>query len=283
LLKTKREGETWLVTQPNHAMLAGLMAAHWGNLEFARPGEFAPSANAAHLRREFEFAVTQHDNGWWEWEADPTFSPEDGLPQGLADVLRDPVEGMKRWRIGVPRLADAHPYASLLISFHAYWLYASQFLPDAPEVFRHQLQRRSSAYPKEIEQAGLAFLEELRFIQQGLVARIGGVEQLEPHVRLLQFLDGLSLYLCAAVIAPLQGPPKGLGNDHVRFENVPRASWEDRVAIEAIPMGGDRIRLEPYPFDIDPMPVSVPARRVAAGQDWNRTTISLLEYQFTAG
>ena len=38
MLKTKRGQKVWLITQPAHAELAGQMAAHWGNEEFAAPG-----------------------------------------------------------------------------------------------------------------------------------------------------------------------------------------------------------------------------------------------------
>src|SRR5688500_3939661 len=96
--------------------------------------------NPERLRREVVLAVSEHDNGWWEWEADPVIA-EDGLPSGLGEVLIDPVAGMQRWRQGIPRLAEQHPYASLLISEHAYWLYAAQFVENAPPEFVHALQR----------------------------------------------------------------------------------------------------------------------------------------------
>ncbi len=52
MLKTARDGQVWLITQPAHAELAGKMAAHWGNEEFAAPGHFAASADPQRLRRE---------------------------------------------------------------------------------------------------------------------------------------------------------------------------------------------------------------------------------------
>ncbi len=57
MLKTTRGTQVWLITQPSHAELAGQMAAHWGNEEFAVPGHFAPSADPERLRREVAFAV----------------------------------------------------------------------------------------------------------------------------------------------------------------------------------------------------------------------------------
>ena len=137
MLKTKRGAQVWLITQPAHAELAGMMAAHWGNEEFARPGHFAPSADAERLRQEVALAVAAHDNGWWEWGADPPLAAADGLPQGLGEVTAGPVAGMERWRLGIPRLAEQHPYASLLIGDHAYWLYAAQFDSDLPAEFIH--------------------------------------------------------------------------------------------------------------------------------------------------
>ena len=150
MLKTRRGNEYWMVTQPHHGTLAGTLAVHWGNSEFARPGDYAETEQSEWLRREVELAIAEHDNGWWEWETEPPLSPADGLPLGLSEVLKDPREGMERWRLGINRLAANHPYASLIISYHAYWLYAIQFNPDPPPQFTHQLQRGGRRYPKEL-------------------------------------------------------------------------------------------------------------------------------------
>ena len=56
----------WLVSQPDHAELSGLLAANWGNDEFARPGQFASANDPEQLRAETVLAIAQHDNGWWE-------------------------------------------------------------------------------------------------------------------------------------------------------------------------------------------------------------------------
>ena len=90
MLKTTRNGQVWLITQPAHAELSGQMAAHWGNEEFAVPGHFAASADSERLRQEVVLAVAEHDNEWWEWEADPPLSADDGLPQGLGEVVANP-------------------------------------------------------------------------------------------------------------------------------------------------------------------------------------------------
>ena len=52
MLKTQRENQTWLVSQPDHGRVAGYLAAHWGNDGFAAPGRFADSQNSEELRAE---------------------------------------------------------------------------------------------------------------------------------------------------------------------------------------------------------------------------------------
>ena len=81
-------------------------------------------------------------------------------------------------------------------------------------------------------------------------------EQRKPHARLLQTLDALSLALCSAAIAPLEGEPKGLGEDHIVVHEVARQSWEDRVSLEIKPLGDGRIMIDPYPFDESPLTVN---------------------------
>jgi hypothetical protein len=65
-------------------------------------------------------------------------------------VLADPVAGMQRWRKGIPRHGEDHPYASLLIRDHAYWLYAAQFVEGASPEFTHALQRHRKRYPQDL-------------------------------------------------------------------------------------------------------------------------------------
>jgi hypothetical protein len=271
MLRTDRGDQAWFVTQPHHAEVAGYLAAHWGNREFVRLGHFAQAPDPERLRAETVLGIAQHDNGWWEWDATPTLREADGLPLGLAEVIRNQQEGMERWRLGVPRFRDAHPYAALLISFHAFWLHAPRVGIGLDSAFRHPLYRKAA--PAELAgeeaEATRAFLAELEALRSELRARIGAdaalaaglePEHLDPHVRLLQLLDGLSLSLCAAVISPLDGEARGLGEDAFDLLEVPRRGWADRVTVSLRPSGGGRIVCRPFPFDLDPLPVTVQAR-----------------------
>ena len=269
MLKTLLDDRIWLVTQPDHGRLAGQLAAHWGNRDgFAPLGSFGGPADAQ-LRREAVFAIAQHDNGWWEWEATPDLSPDDGLPLSLGEVLRDQVAGMERWRVGLRRFPRS-PYANLLISRHAHWLYAIRALPDPDPAFAHPLCWTGSPaplYPGPNE-APLRFRAELEEMAAGWRSELAQdpamadwlePARFQPHERLLQLCDGLSLALCSALIPAASGTTRGMGNDAFELRDVPRASWEDRVTITVTPLGGGRIELDPYPFDCDPLPLLVPA------------------------
>src|SRR4051812_6861963 len=123
VLRTDRGDQAWFVTQPRHAELAGYLAAHWGNREFARPGHFAPApgprrrapprpppppgarrraARPGHLAPAPDperlgagavLGIAQHDSGWGEWDAAPPLREADGLPLGLAEVVKNQREG----------------------------------------------------------------------------------------------------------------------------------------------------------------------------------------------
>jgi len=87
MLKTRFNDSIRLVTQPNHAVAAGYMAAHWGNEEFTKLGFYDNCSEPDKLAAETIFGIAEHDNGWWEWEASPSSSESDKLPLGLAEVL----------------------------------------------------------------------------------------------------------------------------------------------------------------------------------------------------
>lgn len=286
MLKTHVDGAVWLVHQPDHARVSGYLAAHWGGSnDFARPGQFPGSAHPEAWREEVVLAIAEHDNGWWEWEAKPTIDTADGLPLGLADLAqRAPTDGLNRWRLGVPRLAQRHPYAALLISWHPYWLYAFGFperVSAADDPFRHAL----FGWPAEESnlvvdrQATLALLDEMKAMQQNLEARLRGdstwVGALEPghlfpHVKLLQLMDALSLLISMN------------RQEERRLLDVPRREWSDRVTLTWRPVGNHRIVCDPYPFDTDPLEVYLPARVCPKGGQADDGALPLTRLHATA-
>tara|TARA_R110002096_G_scaffold318022_2_gene512391 strand:- start:90 stop:1004 length:915 start_codon:yes stop_codon:yes gene_type:complete len=300
MLKTKKDHQSWLVTQPDHSQLAGTLAAHWGNAEFRQLGDYTPVANPSQLRSQAIFAIAQHDNGWIEWEAEPKLSASDSLPNDLSEMVRDQEDGMNRWRIGLRRFPNAD-FANLLISEHPRLLYKYGQRNGMEEAEIHPLfwkKRPQQLLPGSATRLA-GFIDELERLQSRWKDRLAAnpetrdwiePETLSPHVRMLQILDGLSLGLTSSLIPARSGEARGLGHDTFELREVPQTSWEDRVTIEVRPDGENRVVLDPYPFRPDPLVVRVPVRVFDAEPDrnesfqtrWNTTAPQLLEFQLSS-
>ena len=281
MLKTRHENTIRLVTQPNHAVAAGFMASHWGNEEFTKLGFYGNCSNSEKLSAETIFGITEHDNGWWEWEAYPSSSESDKLPLGLAEVLSNPAEATQRWQIGTTRFEDSHPYASLLINFHAYRLYN---VANEKESSIHPLFGNSRSFSNKNSSEATSLIETLRNQQERLKQRLDSLggwhkdamhpEILFPHARMMQIMDALSLYLCSDFIPPVSGKAKGLGRDEVEIKNVPRKDWGDRIEMHITPQDESALACDPYPFDEKGLVVPVV---VAEIENFDQNEISLTE------
>ena len=93
-----------LITQPDHAALAGAIMEHSVGL-------------AGHPRRSsILLAVAEHDNGWTEPDAAPPIDPATGVP---LDFISAPIEIRQGvWPRGVARLAN-DPWTAALVAQHA--------------------------------------------------------------------------------------------------------------------------------------------------------------------
>ncbi len=273
MLKTKVDHEVWMVQQHHHAQVSGFLAAHWGgNNRFAHPGDYPGSTDPARWRDEVVLGIAEHDNGWWEEEAIPRIA-SDGLPVGVGEAASPTEEnefaawrsgGFDRWRQGIQRLAGPHPYGALLVSLHAYWLYAVNY-PDlipkdtdahrhfvfgAPEVAAGLIGNKAEARAFLKEQADLQAELKARLMRDPVMAAAVNPEHLAPHRRLLQLLDSMSLYLALN------------DTETHTLGDVPRSSWSDRCTIQWRRKNARTISLDPYPFEIDGLVVSMPTRVV---------------------
>jgi len=309
MLRSLTEDALIFVTQPDHARISGFLAAHWGNRVFRAPGGFADCQAADRLRGETVFAIAEHDNGWWEWEASPRLSESDGLPMGFGEAIRTLTDGFERWRLGIDRFADTHPYASLLISWHAYWLTAPKAGTDTPTAFVHPLFGGRPPPPAEGDERRQAneFLKEIEARQTALTARVHRLpdgetwcdpRHLPPHVRLLQLLDGLSLSVCTRLTLGDGQGKAGLsvtaGDSRIVAADIPRAGWDDRVTLTVSPLADGRLVCHPYPFDREPLRVTIPVRIVRPTDTlfgwpddfqagWQRLPLETLAVTYCAG
>lgn len=93
-----------LITQPDHARLAGTIMRHCVAL-------------VSHPRREsILLAVAEHDNGWMEEDAAPRIDLTSGFPADFMSAATAVRQGV--WPRGVARLRH-DPWAAALVAHHA--------------------------------------------------------------------------------------------------------------------------------------------------------------------
>jgi hypothetical protein len=100
-----------LITQPDHAALAGRVMREWERDGWTR------SARRDDILR----AVAEHDNGWREVDRSPVRRESDGRPLDFVEAPDEIRQGV--WPRGVERLADT-PYSAALVAQHAVHVYS---------------------------------------------------------------------------------------------------------------------------------------------------------------
>lgn len=208
-----------LVTQPDHAHLAGELLSLW------RADGLAVNPR----RAEVIFAGREHDNGWREADAAPRCAA-DGRPVDFIAMARE--QRIEIWERGTARFLRRRPYAALLIVRHAREL--------------HRDRRRDPGFRKVLGR--LAALERRLRREQRVPGRI-----LAADYRLLSIADNISLGACAGrrgeldlrVRCQAAGPSCRLDAGTVRLSPLPLAGATTfRVPCRRIP-------LRPYRGDAD--------------------------------
>lgn len=153
-----------LITQPDHAHLAGEVLSLWR----------ADGLPDNPRRDDILFAAREHDNGWREADAAPRWDAERGRPH---DFITLPArERIEVWERGVCRFAAERPYASLLIARHALNLFGGH--------------RGREEWDRLLD-----FLEDF---ENGLLEQTGAEpETLEEDYRWIDLADQISLAVCA--------------------------------------------------------------------------------------
>jgi hypothetical protein len=234
-----RDGQLLLIRQPDHAALAGTFARHWGNATFAAP--FPSDA--------LVFAADHHDDGWLVWEAAPRVDPATRRPYQFTAL---PIaEHVNFYRVGIAQVLERNPYAGLLTVMHLAGLYQMRYGTD-----RHVQPRPLPADEERLKQN---FVDELQRQQQSLRHDLPqrGVPPAwleEKHLwcnyKLLQVFDRLSLYFCVA-------PPRSSS-----LEPVPLDYEGGETDLRLRPVSERAVAIAPYPFNRDPLPVTLRASLV---------------------
>jgi hypothetical protein len=238
MLRLESASGWWLVTHVDHARLAGAFATQWGNEVFR-----APEPRAQVLR-----GVTCHDDGWAARDQQPQVTRQ-GKPSAFSVELVgkysafeeiDLVDYLAVRDRAVRLVAEADPYAALLVSLHTYNLLSAR-------------ADRSTIRPDQLPLLD-EFLDRQRQFQQDLKARLaledGSAQSIEENFRLLQACDNLSLISCVDY-----GQPTDL------IHPLPLVDGsEGRVHVTRV--GERTFRLEPFPMASSELLFDLPARHV---------------------
>lgn len=202
-----------LIGQPSHAWISGQIARAWGNETF---GTVEPSD-------EVFLAAEQHDVGWATRDLEPLYNPNTGLPRSFTEMPLKTHLGL--FTDGPRSLISQSRYAALLVSMHAWRLYARRDLdkvaPDAARAIR-------------------AFLAEQRAFQEELQSGLRcDWDIVERNSLLIWTWDYISLALCLDwAPATAKGAPTATGKIDLELT---RGSAPGRIAVEPWPFEPPRV------------------------------------------
>jgi len=238
MIVSSRNGALQLIRQTDHAALAGHLAQHWGRPPFDRLEPLEAVVIAA----------AQHDNGWTEWDNRPKINPATHQPYQFWEL---PVEEHLTFYFrGVEGVIDLDRYAGLLVSMHCSGLYNGRFGTDPSLMVRQftpAMQRTIDDFLGRLETQRGRLREQLR--EMGTPESWLEEGRIWKNYKLLQIFDRLSLYLCLPPLAQRTLGP------------APTAEGKD-VELALQPRGQNKIHISPYPFDVDPLEVTVHSRAI---------------------
>jgi hypothetical protein len=201
------------------------------------------------------FATAFHDSGYRDWEGSPPINLTKGRPYGHRESIPSFEEyELQAYCRNIDWIRARDPYAGLLVSMHRTGLWQNRYQTFTSPAGK--IRERSSAVKLVMNDLENKQQQEKNALGKG-DARCN--HELWFNYRMLQVFDILSLYFCC------DGYQNGsLKEDLVAPVPLSYDSKEE-VDLRLIPNRSSSIRLDPYPFDISPLTVSVRARKIPAG------------------
>jgi Protein of unknown function (DUF3891) len=241
MLVTRRGEHLALITQPEHARLAGQLGQAWGNERFAIPNP----------REVLICAATHHDDGWYEIDSEPAYNPDARRPANFVELPLERTVGP--YGRGVESVYARDPHAGALVSMHFSGFYTARWGIAGGSPVDHPLAAEVVATQ---EARWMPALREAWGYQ-------GPRSEFDVHnwhaYEVLQALDVISLALgltdlsqssgdeapvpVTSVLAMLDQPP---GRRIVPA--VPIAAGGQRVDLTLRVVSPYRVRVDPYPF-----------------------------------
>lgn len=236
-----------LVLQIDHSRVAGLLAAHWGNSDFAKLSPYVSMVLAAQ----------EHDSGWWDWEVKPAIDQQ-GRPIDYIGSIRKLGKGvwLDFYRNGIERLAQRDPYAAYNVSMHGEGLLTQGMglLPYMPDYTVDPEVREFIAHQKAFRSGLLSVMRD-----QEEWKEFSSDDHLWTNFKYMEVFDQLAQYVCNRYpfnsTERTNGPTKELSHAPVP---VSPGVKDTILTIEVTDESNATVK--PYPFNVDPLAISFPAR-----------------------
>ena len=232
----------WLIAQPDHAALAGDLAASISHAAFPR------------LDREVLEAIALHDAGWVQFDggtvrsqgtvSQGTAIPVEKASRPLSFLDMSPSQFLRAWIGSIERAQQSSAIGGILVSYHF------------SRIAQSRLQTGDdSAEDSRILNTFLCAETERRELLSRATQR--SAQEVGALVDVLQFCDLLSLYLCCGAQENIEFPQKFNGSIRLRHE-------------------GDLCRTEPAIFAAG-VSLGISARRYpSSGATGDATTLPFL-------
>ncbi len=255
MLVTRRGGRLVLVTQPDHAALAGALAECWGNDRFAIP---AP-------REALVCAAGHHDDGWLELDRRPVYNAAERRPAHFTELPLS--QTMGPYGRGVESVYDRDPHAGALVSMHFSGFYTSRWGGGGGPPSQDPLARQVVATQEARWMPALREAWGYRGRRSEFDAGTWYAYEVLQTVDLLSLAIGLldvegparageALELTATLARVDQAPGGRI------ITSVPTAAGGEHVSITVRPAAPGRLELDPYPFGEPQLELALPVREL---------------------
>ncbi|WP_018922304.1 DUF3891 family protein [Salsuginibacillus kocurii] len=210
------------IDQHVHGKHAGQLSEAWKDPAFREDPNY----------QSVLFAIKNHDIGWKKLDRSPLWSKENNCPHDFTTYPMD--KKIKAYREGISQIEKKDTYAGLLMSLH----YASFFKK-----------------PETKEQTEFVHGEQER---QRKLRALTDTKKEEDHLKLLQFCDDLSLFICMN----RPGVPKDEEVAWFRSGFRQTFSLLGHKTIHASWSGRHTVRVHPFPFE-KPIYTVIPVFHIA--------------------
>ncbi len=250
VIRREDQGEFLLITQHDHALIAGELAEQFGNDSFARPEP----------RESVIRGVSLHDCGWPLHDDQPTLNSS-GQPRDVFEST--PEIAIPTWTASAEKAAAQDPYAGLLVSLHVLSLsvFATTQTPfdhekfnldDPPDRFAvAKFQQREIERQEKLKLVLGLRTDKANLHRQHQESTQKKEDQVTFNFRMLQAMDAISLACCCT-----KPPTKQTQDVMPQPGGAPlRLNLERR---------GNDVGVDPWPFGVELIELKIPVCRIAA-------------------